>query len=321
MNLSDRGETFIHGHEGEVLTAYLDPVGVVTIGRGVTNRSAVATFLLKAMGIPGGKLVAGKTKITRAQSAQLFKALMDAEFEPYVERKMPAKTKQHEFDMACSAVWNLGPEFMDWKAAEAWRAGRLVEAARIWASNYNTAGGKKLPGLVRRRREEAAIFLNGYAGAAVASTDGPNAPEGVQRVETAAPPITPDPVVKEAQVILKEKGFDLGDKGADGWMGSKTAAAIKAYQEQHPHLTADGKLGVATLTQLRKDAVALRETATKALPTVLAVTGGSWLAGVPTWAWFGVAAVVVGLIVYFGWKYRDIWTRQINGVTGGKSEV
>lgn len=300
MRTSAAGQEFIRDHEGVVKTAYLDPVGVPTIGIGATNASRTATQYLASIGVPGGKIVPGKTKLTQTQAEQLFDAMLRSEYEPYVTRDAPAGTLQHQFDAAVSAVYNLGPKFMTWQAVALWKSGKVKEAAAYWRSHYNTASGKKLPGLVRRRKEEGDMFEFAKYPA--------NVGEGVQRVETATPPAVPDPVVKEAQVAL---GVE-----ADGWMGPKTRAAIVAYQKQHPHLTADGKLGPATLSQMRRDAIALREAGMKVIPTVTAVGGASWFTGLP-WGWIIAAAALVG-IVWLGYRYRDVWARRWAAARGVK---
>lgn len=46
-----------------------------------------------------GKIVAGKAKITTAQSDSIFAAMLNGEYEPPVERGMLG-AKQHEFDAA-----------------------------------------------------------------------------------------------------------------------------------------------------------------------------------------------------------------------------
>ena len=53
--------------------------------------------------------------------------------------------------------------------------------------------------------------------------------------------------VKVLQWLLNDNGFDCGT--ADGIYGSKTLAAVKAYQKAHG-LTADGIVGRNTWTQL-----------------------------------------------------------------------
>lgn len=306
MDTSQQGREFIRLHEGNPLTAYLDPVGVPTIGTGFTNGSATVTKML-------GKIVAGKTKITASQSDRIFAAMLAEEYEPPVAKGMPG-AKQHEFDAGVSVCVNLGPKSQTWTWADLWRAGKKKEAAAYLGSHYNTADGRKLAGLVRRRKEEATLLYKGvYTGV------GAVAPEGTPRTETATPPVQADPVVKEAQVILADKGFEPGK--ADGWMGAKTRAAIVAYQKAHPHLKADGILGPATLAQLRRDALALKDALTKGgglVGTVTTAGGAVAAAGGFPWMWVGIGGGVLAIVVaaYFAYRYRDVIQRHWNTATG-----
>lgn len=303
--VSPHGRAFIRGHEGNPLTCYLDPVGVPTIGTGFTMRSASVRRELAKIGIT--KLVPGKTKLTAAQSDAVFAAVLDTEFAPAVVAKSPADRKQHQFDAGTSVVFNLGVGAMGWQWAELWRAGKLKAAAEYLASHYNTAQGKKLAGLVRRRKEEARLFLTGDYGNGGAAV----------KEATATPPKTPDPVVKEAQEILSARGFDPG--AIDGWMGEKTKAAVIAYQKAHPHLVADGVIGPATLSQLRRDAMAVKDAATKGAGSIAGSGATAWLAGSP-WQWVAVA-VAVGVIAYFAWRYRDVIQARWNKFRGKEVAV
>lgn len=303
--VSPPGRAFIRSHEGNPLTCYLDPVGVPTIGTGFTMRSASVRRELAKLGIT--KLVPGKTKLTAAQSDAVFAAVLDTEFAPAVVAKSPSDRKQHQFDAGTSVVFNLGVGAMGWQWAELWRAGKLKAAAEYLASHYNTAGGKKLAGLVRRRKEEAHLFLTGVYG-----KSGKAAKEA-----TATPPKTPDPVVKEAQEILSARGFDPG--AIDGWMGEKTKAAVIAYQKAHPHLVADGVIGPATLSQLRRDAAAVKDAATKGAGSIAGSGVSAWLAGFP-WQWVA-AAVAVGVVAYFAWRYRDVIQARWNKFRGKEVAV
>lgn len=158
MKTSKQGVAFVEGHEGFVSRAYPDPVGVLTIGTGFTNSSGVFRSFW------GRKLKPGDT-ITRDQNRKILRAALRDEYEPPVLNAMPSKVKQHEFDAAVSAVFNLGARFTRWRAFQLWVEGKKKLAAQHWANNYNKAGGRKLPGLVRRRKEEAHLFLTGeYAG-------------------------------------------------------------------------------------------------------------------------------------------------------------
>lgn len=308
METSAKGRAFNRAHEGNPLTCYLDPVGVPTIGVGFTMRSAAVRKAMARFGIT--KLVPGKTKITAAQSDAIFaEVLASEEFEGAVKKGMPKdrKVEQHMFDAMSSAVWNLGGGFMGWGWKRPWAENNDKRgSAEIWAANYNMAKGKRLPGLVRRRKEEAVLFLTGrYAG--IADT----APEGVPREELPEAPKTPDPVTKEAQEILTKLGLDVE---VDGWYGPKTRAAVKRYQEMHPHLKNDGVLGPATLSQLRRDVQAVKDTVSKTLPTVTGVGGLSWVSGLP-WGWIALA-VGIAVLAYFAWRYRDVIQRRWNALTG-----
>lgn len=303
---SPRGRAFLRAQEGTVLTCYLDSVGVPTIGEGFTMGSAAVRRQLAKIGIT--KLVPGKTKITRAQNDVILEAVLRDEFEPAVVKASPADRKQHEMDAATSAVFNLGTGAMGWRWAKAWRGGKHRQAASILGSNYNTAGGRKLPGLVRRRKEEADLFLNGNYRDGVFATK----PEGVQRTAQEKKPAMQDPVVREAQELLTAAGFNPG--AIDGWMGAKTKDAVIAYQKAHPHLVADGIIGPATLSQLRKDVTSLREVASKGAGSGLGSAALAWSAGLP-WCWIaaGVLVVVVGYVV---WRKRDVIARRINSWRG-----
>ncbi|MCV0396972.1 MAG: peptidoglycan-binding protein [Rhizobiaceae bacterium] len=309
MRTSKQGRAFISGHEGNPLTAYLDPVGVPTIGHGFTMRSAAVKRELAKIGIT--KLVPGKTKITAAQSDAIFAAVLaSAEFEGAVNARMPKNrvVKQHMFDAMSSATWNLGAGFMGWRWIEPWRdMGDVAASAAIWASSYNTAAGRKLAGLVRRRKEEARLFAEGrYTGVK----------EGTPRVEQEEAPRAPDPVTKEAQEILTKLGIPVE---VDGWYGPRTKAAILAYQKMHPHLVNDGVLGPATLAQLRRDVAAAKDAVSKGIPGVGGIGALSWVAGLP-WGWIALAAGVA-VAGYFAWRYRDVIQRRWNKLRGKTVEV
>lgn len=306
---SPRGRAFLRAHEGNPLTCYLDPVGVATIGQGFTLRSKAVRAALLRRGIKN--LVPGKTRITAAQSDEILLEVLAAEFEPAVVAGSPGDRLQHQMDAAVSASYNLGVGAMGWQWAKLWRGGDVKGAAAYLGSHYNTAGGKRLAGLVRRRKEEANLFLVGdYAGVRY------SAPEGVPR-EATETKAKPDPVVKEAQEILSEKGFNPG--AIDGWMGAKTKEAIIAYQKAHPHLVADGILGPATLSQLRRDASAMKEAVGKGAGSAFGSGALAFLAGLP-WGWIALGAAVLA-VGYVAYRKRDVIQRWWNTKTGKEVSV
>ncbi len=272
--ISTQGRAFVRLHEGNPLTAYLDPVGVPTIGTGFTMRRDYVRRELAKIGIT--KIVPGKTKITAGQSDAILDAVLAAEYVPAVVAGSPSDRKQHELDAATSVTFNLGVGAMNWTWAELWRKGQIKKAAAHLATNYNTAKGKKLPGLVRRRKEEALLFEKGiYTGGSAT------------KEATAEPPAHPDPVVKEAQELL-------------------TAA--------HPHLIADGIIGPATLAQLRRDASAAREAVTKGVGSAASSGLLAFVAGLP-WGWI-VAGVAIAAVAYVAYRNRDVIARRWNSWRG-----
>ncbi|WP_027833817.1 glycoside hydrolase family protein [Maritalea myrionectae] len=300
METSIGGRAYMRGHEGEVLTCYLDPAGVPTIGTGATLRSRVAYEFF------GGKLIPGVTKITKAQSDKLFRAMLKEEYEPPVRDGMPG-ANQHEFDAGVDCCYNMGPRSLNWNWAKLWRAGKKTQAATYLATHYHKANGKVLAGLVRRRRETAQILLHGIYPAHVMG-------EGVPRKRKHNAPDQPDPVVKEAQQILTKRGFNPG--AIDGWMGQRTKSAVLAYQEAHPHLVNDGILGPATLAQLRRDAQAagqiVKDTASKGAGGGLFAGVAAFFSGLP-WGWI-VAWIVLAVFVWAAWRYRDVFIRRFNSM-------
>lgn len=302
--ISTQGRAFVRLHEGNPLTCYLDPVGIPTIGTGFTMRSDSVRRELAKIGIT--KLVPGKTKITAAQSDSILDAVLAAEYVPAVVAGSPENRKQHELDAAASVTFNLGVGAMNWTWADLWRKGQIKKAAAHLASNYNTAKGKKLPGLVRRRKEEALLFENGiYTGV------------GVTKEATAEPPVKPDPVVKEAQKLLTTAGLNPG--AIDGWMGEKTKAAVIAYQKAHPHLIADGIIGPATIAQLRRDAGAAKDVVTKGASSAAGSGLLAFTAGLP-WGWIA-AGVLVAVVGYVAYRNRDVIARRWNSWRGKEVAV
>ena len=141
MSLSQAGLNLIKSHEGLRTTAYQDPVGVWTIGYGHTGAAK-----------PG-------QKITEAQAEQLLRQdvgwAQDA-----VRKNVKVPLTQGQFDALVSFTFNLG----------AGALGRSTLLKKLNAGDYAGAqaefgkfvhaGGRVLPGLVRRRNEEAQMFGN-----------------------------------------------------------------------------------------------------------------------------------------------------------------
>ena len=143
--VSQRGVNLIKQFEGCKLTAYYDSVGVITIGYGTTNADKSIT----------GKTITKGMKISQATAEQWLKASLDKKYGPKVN-KYDGKYKwtQNEFDALISFAYNIGS--IDQLTANGSRSKQAI-ANKI--PEYCHAGGKKLAGLVRRRKAERDLFL------------------------------------------------------------------------------------------------------------------------------------------------------------------
>lgn len=144
MKTSDRGVALIKAHEGLRLTAYTDPVGVWTIGYGHTTTA-------------GPPKVERGMKITDAGADAILRQDL-AKFEGYVSSAVKVPLNQNEFDALVSFTFNLGPgNLRSSTLLKKLNAGDRAGAADEFLK-WVRAGGKTLPGLVKRREAERALF-------------------------------------------------------------------------------------------------------------------------------------------------------------------
>lgn len=136
---SDNGRKMIEGFEALRLEAYKDAVGVWTIGYGHT-----------------GDVKQGD-KITEHQADAIMSVDLDR-FEKAINALCPALT-QPQFDACVSLAYNIGINAFSRSQLLAFaKAGKIAEAAAQFL-RWNLAGGKVLPGLVKRRAAERKLFL------------------------------------------------------------------------------------------------------------------------------------------------------------------
>jgi lysozyme len=214
MKISDKGLAFIAGHEGFVSSAYRDPVGVLTIGYGFTMRSRIFSAWWRSR---HGRALRMGDAISHADAEVILKRLVDEEYGAAVTERLGA-LPQHQHDAACSVAYNLGPRALTWRWARALKAGDPTRAAAILRDNYNTARGRKLPGLVRRRKEEAHLLLTGTF-------------PGLERAHDRG---------------AKPAGNDLRMLRTLGYAQDDMEAATRAFQRANPPLAVDGRFGPKT---------------------------------------------------------------------------
>jgi len=298
MNLSAKGAAFVRLHEGFVARYYPDPVNVGTIGIGFTWASSAFREWWKK-NKPGQKFGPGAT-MTKAEAEDALRYLADREYGKAVDRFLTKRVPQHVFDGAVSPVYNLGPGSLQWKWAAAMKRGNYAEAARLLTTTGTTAQGKKLAGLVRRRKEEALLLEKGiYTGVdmPVAATKPDPMADGIlMRGERGA---------AVAALIRDLHALGYYDGAMDDLFGYGTEAATLAFQRA-TGLKADGFAGPKTLAAIAAALVKPKATipvtpepqaapTTPALPaaglwaalTAALIAAGVYLANLPC-QWFGV---------------------------------
>lgn len=143
MKISKKGIDLIKKHEGVRTTAYLCPAGVWTIGYGHT----------------GKEIRAGST-ISLEEAEELLRSDLVL-FEDVVSKYVESTLTQNQFDALVSLVYNIG--------AGAFLGStlfRLVNTTpnhpdiEIEFAKWVNACGRRLPGLVKRRADEANLYFN-----------------------------------------------------------------------------------------------------------------------------------------------------------------
>jgi len=148
---SDKGVALIKAHEGLRLNAYLCPAKVWTIGYGHTS----------AAGEP--KVVQGM-RITRAEAETILRRDL-ATFERGVNRLVKVALTQNQFDALVSFAFNVGlGAFERSTLLKKLNAGRYKDVPAE-LMKWTKGGGRELPGLVNRRRDEAGLWRSVDVGA------------------------------------------------------------------------------------------------------------------------------------------------------------
>jgi len=145
MKLNHASIDLIKRFEGCRLVAYRDPVGIWTIGYGHTNDG-------------GYPEIKQGTKITKVEAEALL--VRDLErFEELVAKTVKVRLTPNQFGALVSFCCNVG-------AAAFRRSSVLDRVNRMRFSEvpsrlalWNRAGGRVLPGLVKRRAGEGQLFL------------------------------------------------------------------------------------------------------------------------------------------------------------------
>lgn len=231
MRVSDKGLAFIAAHEGFRSNAYYDPVGIVTIGYGFTMRGKAFADYWKRTRNRGLRI---SDKIAREEADDILRLIIERDYGKAVNDRL-GQIEQHQFDAAVSFVFNVGPRGLKWRWAQSLAEGNIKDAAKRLRNTATTAQGKKLRGLVRRRKEEADLLLNGKY----------KLPSGAKN----AKPVS-DALVVKYQSDLKVLKYYNGP--IDGILGVRTEAALRSFQVANPPLDVDGIYGPETAKVLNR---------------------------------------------------------------------
>lgn len=142
VGISQKGIDLIKEFEGFRAKAYLCPARVWTIGYGHTK------------GVKPGMV------ITKAQGEAMLRSDLKI-YERYTSDALGnARTTQGQWDALVSFCYNAGPANLNKSSMLRLHKQGQFKAAADSFLNWTKGGGKVLPGLVRRRKAERALYLS-----------------------------------------------------------------------------------------------------------------------------------------------------------------
>lgn len=148
MTLSENGFQFIRSHESFRAKMYFDAAGKPTIGYGTLIDTPEEQYLKTAT-------------ISVVQAEQLLRRDVKI-FEGYVNQYVQVALTQSQFDALVSLTYNIGPgNLLKSNVLKLVNQSPNDPAIRAAFAKWNTAGGKVLAGLTKRRREEADLYFGG----------------------------------------------------------------------------------------------------------------------------------------------------------------
>ena len=148
MKVSKKGIDLIKQFEGLRLNAYLDPIGIPTIGYG-------------SILWPDGKKIQLGQKVTAYQAEKMLQWEVDTKTVPVEFLLKGVCVNQNQFDALVSFAYNLGIGALTKSTLlKKVKADRNDPLIRNEFNKWVNAGGKKLPGLVRRRKAEADLYFS-----------------------------------------------------------------------------------------------------------------------------------------------------------------
>jgi lysozyme len=97
--------------------------------------------------------------ITEPKATELLKSDLNKMVTPVIKDNVKVKLKQNQLDALYSLIYNIGMDnFVSSNLLKMLNKGKFKKMKRDW-QEFQMADGKVLPGLVRRRKEELALFF------------------------------------------------------------------------------------------------------------------------------------------------------------------
>lgn len=201
--------------------AYVDPVGVLTIGWGHTNHHEP-------------KFTASTVWSQAECDTALVRDL--AIFEAHVNKLAKVTLTQNEFDALVSWAYNTGGP----STATVWKRLNAGDKAAVPAEldKWNRGGGKVLNGLVRRRKAEGQLFRGDVAGAYATAQISPVRPVVVTPAKRPEKPAGAGGTSKAGAVIVAAPvilgGAVAAQQGVSAieiiaWIGGLTALSVAIF--------------------------------------------------------------------------------------------
>jgi lysozyme len=162
MKVSEEGLKLLKHHEGFRKKPYQCAAGIWTIGYGHAMYAEQLKIPATPEGMAARKAFPLKPEDNRIWSKEEIDALLVKDvvrFERAVDRYIRVSLRQNEFDALISAVYNLGPGWLQRSPVRQKINRGDKEGAMEQLLKYNKGGGKVLKGLDKRRKDEAALFL------------------------------------------------------------------------------------------------------------------------------------------------------------------
>ena len=148
MKLSKIGIELIKKYEGLEINPYLCPANVPTIGYGATY-------------YPNGNKVTMQDDVITESYAETLLLSMLSRYEKGVERYVQVEINQNQFDALVSFAYNLGLGALKSSTLlKKINTNPCDENIVFQFNRWTKAGGKKLKGLVKRRKEESILYFS-----------------------------------------------------------------------------------------------------------------------------------------------------------------